>query len=470
MKRVLFVIGGAIGLLMLLALAAHLLVDVNRYKPRLETAASNLLGMDVRVGRLGMGFFPRFHVTMEDGRILGERGVTVASAKKTNLWIELLPLLRREIRLTRIELTQPMLSIERDPGGRFNVERLNVAALLGAVNGGSLSLSHGTLVYADQGGGKSLEVTDYNVVVSRIWLARAGNPQALKGVSLEAKLACADIRMKNLSLSSLKASVEGKDGVFDVEPFTMRCFDGQAVGNLRADLSGPTPLYQVHCSLPGFRVEEFLKVLSPQRAVEGAMDFTASLSMQGRTGNQLVQTAAGKISMRGRHLTLVGNDLDGALSGFDSSQNFNLVDLGAVFLAGPVGLAVTRGYKFSGLFRGSGRNTNIETLVSDWRVERGVAEATDVALATPKNRIALKGGLDFVTEQFADVTVAAVDADGCARMRQRLRGPFAAPVVENPIALRSLAGPMLNLYRRTRRIFPTGPCNVFYAGSVAAPR
>ena len=55
-------------------------------------------------------------------------------------------------------------------------------------------------------------------------------------------------------------------------------------------------------------------------------------------------------------------------------------------------------------------------------------------------------------------------------MRQRLRGPFAAPVVENPIALRSLAGPMLNLYRRTRRIFPTGPCNVFYAGSVAAPR
>ena len=88
------------------------------------------------------------------------------------------------------------------------------------------------------------------------------------------------------------------------------------------------------------------------------MDFTASLSMQGRTGNQLVQTAAGKISMQGRHLTLVGNDLDGALSGFDSSQNFNLVDLGAVFLAGPVGLAVTRGYQVFRPFRGSGRNTS----------------------------------------------------------------------------------------------------------------
>jgi AsmA protein len=417
-----------------------------------------------------MGFFPGFHVTMEDGLILDAHGTTVASARKTRLWIELLPLFRREIRLTRIELTQPMLSIERDPGGGFNVKRLNVAALLGAVNGGSLSLSHGTLLYADKGGGKGLEITDYNVVVSRIRLARAGTPQALEGLSFEVNLTCGEIRTKNLCLSSLKASIEGKNGVFDVEPFTMRSFGGRAVGSLRADLSGPTPLYQVHCSLPGFRVEEFLKVLSPQRAVEGAMDFTASLSMRGRTGDQLVQSAAGEISMRGRHLTLVGNDLDGALARFDSSQSFNLVDLGAVFLAGPVGLAVTRGYKFAGLFRGSGGSTSIETLVSDWRVERGVAQATDVALATPKNRIALQGGLDFVNERFADVTMAAVDADGCARLRQRLRGPFAAPVVENPSTLKSLAEPMLNLYRRTRRIFPTGPCEVFYAGSVAAPR
>src|SRR2546422_139692 len=88
LKRILFTIGGAVGLLVLAALALLLFVDVNRYKPRLEVAASEALGMDVRVGgRLGMGFFPGFHVTVEDGQILSEQGVAVASAKRASLWI-----------------------------------------------------------------------------------------------------------------------------------------------------------------------------------------------------------------------------------------------------------------------------------------------------------------------------------------------------------------------------------------------
>ncbi len=111
LKRILIILGGAVGLLVLVVLAVHLFVDVDRYKARFEAAASDALGMDVRVGgRLGMGLFPGFHVTVEDGRILSEPGVVVASAKRTRLWIALLPLLRKELRLRRIELAQPRLS------------------------------------------------------------------------------------------------------------------------------------------------------------------------------------------------------------------------------------------------------------------------------------------------------------------------------------------------------------------------
>ena len=186
--------------------------------------------------------------------------------------------------------------------------------------------------------------------------------------------------------------------------------------------------------------------------------------------SQMVQTAAGEISLRGGHLTLVGNDLDRVLSRFESSQSFNLVDVGAVFFVGPLGLAVTKGYNFASLFRGSVGSNRIRMLVSDWKVERGVAQAKDVAMATSENRIALQGGLDFVNERFADVTVAAIDAGGCARVRQAIRGSFGKPVVEKPRVLTSLAGPVLKLYRQARGLFPAGPCEVFYSGSVAAPR
>jgi AsmA protein len=470
-KRILFLVAGAVGLLVLVALVVPLVLDVDRFKPRLEAAASNALGMDVRIGgRLGLGFFPGFHVTMEDGRILDEHAVAVASAKRVRLGIALLPLLGREFRLGRVDLTQPRLSLERGPGGRLNVERLEKAVvLLGALDGASVALSGGTLLYTDRRSGEVIEATGLNLDVSRMRFAGKGGPQPWKGLSFKAKFACGEIRTKDLSLSAVKGSAVGRDGVFEFQPVTMRVFGGQMGGSLRADVSGPVPLYQVRCALPHFRIEEFLKILSPKQAAEGTMDFSASLSMQGTTMSQMLKSAAGEFSLRGRHLTLVGNDLDRELSRFESSQSFNLVDVGAVFLAGPLGLAVTKGYNFASLFRGSGGNSSIGTLVSDWQVEHGVAHAKDVALATAKNRIALQGGLDFVNGQFADVTVAVIDAGGCARVQQAIRGPFAKPTVEKPRVLTSLAGPVLKLYRQTRGLFPSRPCEVFYSGSVAAP-
>jgi AsmA protein len=471
LKYILFIIGGAVGLLVLVALAVSLFVDVNRYKPRLEAAASNALGMDVRIGgRLGMGLFPGLHVTAEDGRILGEQGETVASVKRASLWIDLLPLLHGELRLRRVELLQPLLAIERDPEGRINVEGLKKATvLLGLLDGVSVSLSGGTLRYGDGSSRDAIEATGLDLNVTRMRFAGGRSPRRWQDLSLKAELTCGEIRGRDFSMSALKVSVDGKDGILELMPVTMRLFDAQMTGGIQADLSGPVPHYQIRCALPRFRIEEFLRTLSPKKAVEGTMSFSTSLSMQGRSLSEMVQTAAGEVSLRGENLVLEGHDLDRTLARFKSSQNFNLVDVGAIFFAGPFGLAVTKGYNFASLFEGSGGTSRIHTLVSEWRVERGVAKARDVALATSRNRIALQGGLDFVTGRFADVTVAVVDAKGCATVRQAMRGPFGKPVVEKPQVLTSLAGPMIRLYERTRGLFPARPCEAFYSGSVAPP-
>jgi uncharacterized protein involved in outer membrane biogenesis len=470
LKRILIALGGAVGLLAVVVLAVPLLVDVNRYKPQLEAAASDTLGMDVRIGRLSVGLFPALHLGMEDARILDERGEAVASAKRTSLGIDLLPLLRRELRLRRIQLTQPRLSIERDSTGRVNVERLKKGAeLLRALDGASVTLSDGTLSYSDARSGEKVEATHCDLAVSRMRHLGSGKPtHPMKGLSLKAELTCGEIRGKRFSASALHVSIHGQDGVIDLNPATMRLFGARAAGTLRADFSDTLPRYQVHCSLPGFQIEEFLKILSPEKTVVGTMNFSASLSTQGKTRRELLRAAAGEISLRGSDLTILGNDLDRELSRFKSSQHFNLVDVGAVFFAGPMGLAVTKGYNFASLFKGSGGSCSIGTLVSDWRVEGGVARAKDVAMATPQHRIALQGGLDFVNEQFADVTVAVINGDGCAEARQVIRGPFGKPTVDKPHILKSLAGPVLKLMKQTKDLVT--PCEVFYSGSVAPPR
>lgn len=135
----------------------------------------------------------------------------------------------------------------------------------------------------------------------------------------------------------------------------------------------------------------------------------------------------------------------------------------------PFGPLITKGYNFGSLFMGSGGNSRIRVLVSDWKLERGVAHAKDVALATNEYRIALTGRLDFINERYDDVIVAVVDEKGCAKVRQKIRGPFVNPVVENESVLQSVAGPMLNLYKQARKLLG-GQCEVFYAGSVAPPK
>jgi uncharacterized protein involved in outer membrane biogenesis len=555
-KIALFAAGGLFALLLLAAVAIVLFVDVNAHKPWLEAAASDALGMEVRIGgKLGIGLFPGFHVTLEDVRIRN-RGADVASAKETLLGIELLPLLHKELRIVKIGMKRPRISIEQDSDGKFNFERPEEEAgkktteeakgTRFSLDVTKISLTDGTLIYADKKTGEVLEAGDFTLDVSPLRLAGGKNPDLLKNLSFAAEFACKEFRKGSLAISNLRLRIEkkdrlygirpvtaarlvysgsggkvmadrialgvdnlavggdgktdflrrisfsgtagigevrtedlvvtdlksaviGKGGILDLKPVTMRLFGGQGSGSLRADLTGSVPQYHVRYSLPRFRIEEFLKALSPKKTAEGSMDFSASLSMRGKTAIEMRRTADGEVSLRGENLTLDGVDLDRKVSRFEASQSFNLVDVGAFFIVGPFAPLITKGYDFAGLFKGSGGSSRIRALVSDWKVERGIARAKDVAMATNENRIALTGSLDFVNERFDDVTVAVVDGGGCAKVRQKIRGPFRKPEVEKARFLQTVAGPVLKLFRQANKLFG-GRCEVFYAGSVAPPK
>src|SRR5512141_36097 len=166
-KIALIAAGGLLALLILAAVSLVLFVDVNALKPRLEAAASDALRMEVRIGgRLGVGLFPGFHVTLVDVRIRN-RGADVASAKETFLGIELLPLLHKELRIVKVGMMRPRISIEQDRDGKFNFERPEGEAgkktseeakgTRFSLNVSNLSLSDGTFIYADKKTGAELE-------------------------------------------------------------------------------------------------------------------------------------------------------------------------------------------------------------------------------------------------------------------------------------------------------------------------
>ena len=154
-------IGGLVGLLIVVAVAAVLLVDANAYRPRLEAAASRALGMEVTVGgRLGIGFYPWLLITLEDVHIRN-RGMDIASAQEARLGIGLLSLSQDQLKIRRITLKHARISVERDRDGSFNFERPeSVQEAFPALDLANISLSDGTLVYADRESGGGFEAVD----------------------------------------------------------------------------------------------------------------------------------------------------------------------------------------------------------------------------------------------------------------------------------------------------------------------
>ena len=471
LKSIIFAILGLIGLLSLIFVALVFFVDASVYKFRLERAASDALGMEVHVdGRLAITVFPNVHLRFADVRIRN-RGADVAAAKEAGLEIALFPLLHKEVRIMRITLKQPRITIKRSRDGTFNFEKQEEGKktfLTLAFD--NLSLSDGAFLYHDEQSGERFEVQNFKLDTSSARLAGANSAELLKNLAFTAEFACRELKMKGLKFSDVKFTCKGKDGIFALNPVTLRLCGGQGAGSVEMDFSAPIFRYSVRSSLTKFRIEEYLKTYSSKKVAEGPMDFSSHLSMRGNTAREIRQTLGGEVSLHGTNLTLYGSDLDQEFSRYESSQNFNLLDVGAVFLAGPLGLAVTKGYNFASIFRGSGDRSSIGKLCSDWKVERGVAQARDVAMATKENRVALKGRLNFVNERFENVTVALIDARGCTRVQQKVHGPFGKPVVEKPNVLMSLAGPALNLLKQARDLFRGGTCEAFYAGSVAAPK
>jgi len=469
-KKIIIFTGVLILLLVVLAVSVIFFVDAGVYRTRLQAVASEVLGMEVSInGQLGIGFYPGMRLIMKDVHIRN-RGKELVSAEKVRMGLELLPLLQGDVRITSVSLMRPKITLEQGVDGRYNFERPHTSkASSPAISLAMITLSNARFLYADKRSGGEIDTEDCSLKLRNLLLTGKVT-DAIKYFSFTASLHCAKIRVNGRNMSNLELSASAGKGVYDFKPIKLEIFGGEGSGDVQADYSGVNPHYHVRFAVPQFRIEELVKTQSQKRVLEGSMAFTMNLSLHGRSTQQLKQSAFGDISLRGSGLKLNGYDLDKKFSQYESSQDFSLMDMGALLVAGPAGMALTKGYDFASVLSGSGGVSDIPSLVSLWKVKSGVMHAQDVAMATKGHRMAFLGGLDIVHDSFVDVTLALINQKGCAEVQQNISGQFNKPDIQQPSILKSVAGPVLNLLKKGRKMLPGGECDVIYTGSVDAPR
>ena len=478
MKKILVALCLLIGLIVLAGIAAVLLVDVNAHKPRIENAVSDALGMEFRIrGKVGLRLFPSASVVLSDVR-LRNRGSDLATAGAVRAGVELLPLLRRQLVITNLALVDPIIRIEKGADGKFNFETPPRPAKPpedGEKTGTSLSVANGALknggfVYLDRATGGKTEVSGVEIALKELSLPASSDVPLTKGIRFSGTLRIKELKTPEATVRDLEAKVAASGGIYDIRPFTMKLFGGKGEGGIRTDLSKGEPALRIDYTLTDFRAEESLAAVSKEKRLSGPLTLSPDLSLRGTAAGRMKRTLNGKVSLRGKGLTVHGMDIDNMLSTVSAAQQLNLADVGTFMLAGPLGTAVTKGYRFGGT-GGRGKDTEVTMLVSDWTVRDGIAESRDVAFSTRRNRIALKGRLDLVNERFVDVTVAVLDPKGCVRIRQKIGGPFRNPQVDKTSALESaVVGSLLDLLAPARKLVGgSSECERFYAGSVPHP-
>jgi AsmA protein len=471
-KKVLFITTGIITLVV--AITVALLFEIRAFKPQIEAAASNAVGMDVRIrGRLGITLVPGFGISMQGVSVMN-KGVDVVTIEKMTIGLELIPLMRREVLISRVELVKPVFSIVRYRNGMFNLGKPSAAPSKKPFAAATSTISQGRLVFADKTSGKKIEAEGLDLTLRNLSYGGADNAEPFKNISFTGDARCGTLKINNLVLTNVVMKTAGGNGIFDINPVTMSIFGGNGKAGMHVDVTGGAPRYRVIGTLNRVRIEDLVRKFSPEKTlgktIEGLTDFSADLTAKGRSMDEVKRSLSGDVSLKGENLMLYSIDIDALIAKFEQSQNFNLVDVGAFFLAGPFGPVLSKSYNFGSLYEESrGGKGSIRKLVSIWKVKRGIAEATDVALASDKHRIAMKGGLNLINDRFVNVTVAVLDKRGCAVYSQKVHGPFSKPRIEKVSVLKSISGSVLNALGDAWKLIQGKECTAFYSGSVAQP-
>jgi len=546
-KKVLFILGGGAVALVLVVVIFALTFNINSYRPRIEAAASGATGLEVRInGKMGLSFFP-FGVSAKDIHV-ANKGGEILSLENLKLGVELMPLLKKQLKVTRCDLAKPVVTIVKDVDGKYNFESTEKKSTKGQPGApfslNDLKLSKGVLVYLDKKTGEKTEFKDFNLAIKDLSIAgdviknasftgnfdckevlqkdfrienlkapvkavkgiynfeplaigalvyfdkKAGEKTELKEINLAIKelsvvdtsgviiknisftgnLDCKEVRKKDLNIGNVKSPIKVEKGVIYLKPLTMNIFGSKGEGDVTADKSEVDAVYKINLKVSKLDFAKLEESFGTKKVIGGKGDLYASLTMKEKGNRNLMSSMDGTFSLRGDNLVIYTMDLDKVLSSYETSQEFNLVDLGAFFIAGPLSTVALKGYRYGDVYNQTrGGRGAITQLTSHWKIKDGVADATDCALATHHNRVALKGKLDLVSERYDNVIVALLDDKGCAKFKQSISGPFGSPQIGTVSEVESLGGPIFNLYRRAKRFVQGGKCEVFYKGSVQQP-
>jgi len=319
MKRVLKIVGIVLAVLIVAVLVLPFVVNVNTFRPRIESELTNALGRKVTVGNLSLslwsGSLAADNIVIADDPSFSSS--PFIQAQTLNVGVEMVPLIfSKTLHITDITLSQPKVSLLRDRSGKWNFSTLGSASPA-KKTGAAPPSSAGQPPAAPSASAAQKEAapsakSSGNKTASNP--SDAANPQSES--SIQQNLSVGKLSIKNGEISVADTATRNKPRVYRNVGLTVNNFSytSQFPFTLSADLPGggnakldgtAGPINSNDASLTPFQAKVNVKALDlaasgfidPSSGIAGVANFNGTLDSDGNQARSNGDATADRLKL-----------------------------------------------------------------------------------------------------------------------------------------------------------------------------
>lgn len=469
-----------------------MVIKLNMYKPKVEKIVSKAIEKDFKInGDIKISIFP-MGFAVHDINIKNPKGFGDANMLKLGkvcASVNLLALMDNHVKINCLEFENLDLSVQANKKGKLNLltkesfkeeksepkkaDKKEKQKELPSLKVEDISVVDANITYKDLSKNQYAKIDGLNIQVEHIVINSFKD--ILRHLSLAGNIQVQSIKYDKLNIKDFDASFDFKDGVAIMDPMEFSIFDSLSKGKIRYDISKEKPKINIENLVEELNLAVFSTqhIKSDKVSLDGFLKTDIKISSWGLKLKEIKTNLNGNIYIAGEDFEVKGADIDKILNQYDKSQNVDAIDVGAFLVAGPLGVALSKGSDLgsAGFGLGSGKSI-VKKMVVDVPLKGGLANLKDVAISTKTQRVALKGALDLPKESFVNVEVGVLDFKGCAKYSQKISGTFSMPKVETAkLATSTLTGAVSSIFGKIKKaVSKEEKCKPFYKGSVAHPK
>nr|WP_320190922.1 AsmA family protein [uncultured Desulfobacter sp.] len=225
----------------------------------------------------------------------------------------------------------------------------------------------------------------------------------LRKLVLDAKVNIGSLKVSGLSMSNVTGALTGKNGIFNLDPFTLDLYKGKAGAKARIDVRKKYPATNLSLTTSNVQAGPVIQDSIKKDIIEGALTSDISLSMTGDTPDMIKQSLGGKGELK---------FMDGAIVGIDIAGTIRNAKAGI-----GLGEAITEKPK-----------TDFAELKLPYTASEGLVKISQASLVSPLLRLVANGQTSLVKEnldfRIEPKLVATIKGQGDTKDRTGLLIPL----------------------------------------------